>query len=258
MQCPLFLAGHWWQHYCVKQHQLLNREPRTLLVLVLRVLVMPRDLFFFYYMESINWIIYFFFFSYFFLLFSQIFVPSLGKQGLLAPHVVFLTHNSAFPSLFYPFCFASLFHDYCSPMHHKPYLVHLGEDKASEKWVSKSQSPIDLRSQTLFLYIKEGLPKVTQLPTGRARQNWDPSGLMKSQVPGELQKISEGTLPGCLWQGHRQSEALPYAEATGRERFPSLQPSNFHPNSMAFGRRYSSNQQKFWSTKNTRNSLLTL
>lgn len=52
------------------------------------------------------------------------------------------------------------------------------------------------------------------------------------QVPGKLQKISQGTLPGCHWQGHRQSEALPYAEATGRERFPSLQLSNFHPNSM--------------------------
>ena len=174
MQCPLFLAGHWWQHYCVKQHQLLNREPRILLVLVLRVLVMPRDLFFFYYMESINWIIYFFFFSYFFLLFSQIFVPSLGKQGLLAPHVVFLMHNSAFPSFFYPFCFASLFHDYCSPMHHKPYLVHLGDDKASEKWVSKSQSPIDLRSQTLFLYIKEGLPRSHSCPL---------AGLGKTGIP---------------------------------------------------------------------------
>ena len=63
---------------------------------------------------------------------------------------------------------------------HKPSLIHLGEDKASEKWVSKSQNPIDLRSQTLFLYIKEGLPKVTQLPTGRAGQNWDPNDLTKS------------------------------------------------------------------------------
>lgn len=225
---------------------------------MLRVLVIPRDLFFFYYMESINWILYFFFFSYFFLLFSQIFVPSLGKQGLLAPHSCVPYAQLCLPSLFYPFCFASLFHDYCSPMHHKPCLVHLGEDKASEKWVSKSQSPIDLRSQTLFLYIKEGLPKVTQLPAGRAGQNWDPNVLMKSPSPWWATEDQPGH-PSRMSLARTQAKwgsSLCRSNREGKIPLPSTiqLPSKFN----AFGRRYSSKQQKFWSTKNTRNSLLTL